>query len=56
MQVTKEIIEARRKELIEQLEKLSADRNATLGAIQDCNYWLATIDKPDVVQPTTEQD
>jgi hypothetical protein len=54
MQITREKLEARRKMLSEQFEKLSADRNATLGALQDCNYWIAQLDAPES-QPTEEQ-
>ena len=52
MFITKEMLEARRKELIAQFEKLSADRNATLGALQDCEYWLAQYGKPEPTEET----
>lgn len=43
MPVTKEAIEARSLQLQRQAEKLQNDLNATLGALQDCNYWMAQL-------------
>ena len=47
MVVTKEVVQERLEALKKQAEKLQADLNATVGAVQDCNYWLAQLEKPD---------
>lgn len=44
MAITKEQIQARSVQLQKQAEKLQNDLNATLGALQDCNYWLSQIE------------
>ena len=41
----KEKIQARLAELKQQLERVTADGNAIVGAIQDCEYWLAQIEQ-----------
>jgi hypothetical protein len=43
--MTKETIEKHIIELQKQLEQINANGNAVVGAIQDCNYWLAELDK-----------
>jgi len=43
--MTKENIEKRIIELQKQLEQINANGNAVIGAIQDCNYWLAELEK-----------
>lgn len=42
--ITKEQIQARAAQLQRQAERLQNDLNATLGALQDCNYWLEQLD------------
>ena len=43
--MTKEQIEARLAELNKELQQLTANANAINGAIQDCEFWLAQLDK-----------
>jgi hypothetical protein len=43
--MTREQIEARLAELRKELEQVYANVNAYLGAIQDCEYWLAQLDE-----------
>lgn len=38
--ITREQILKRASELQKQAERLQADLQATLGALQDCGYWL----------------
>lgn len=45
--MTKEQIEKRIAELQKQIEQVNANGNALMGAIQDCQYWLAQLDKPE---------
>lgn len=45
--MNREAIEQRMSELKSQLEQLRANGNALLGAIQECDYWLARL----VVEP-----
>ena len=45
MQITKEMLEARLTQLRAGLAKAQADVNATSGAIEDCEYWLAEISR-----------
>ena len=45
MELTKELLEQRRKQLAIQFEKLKSDQDAVSGAIQDINYWLTQLDK-----------
>lgn len=47
MTITKESILRRAKELQEQADKLRSDLSATLGALQDCGYWLSQLEKQD---------
>lgn len=44
----KELIEQRMFELQKSLEQLQANGNATLGAIEECRYWLAELQKEEV--------
>ena len=46
MEITKEAIHVRKQQLLEQMQQLDANRNATLGALQDCEYWLAQLSTP----------
>jgi len=41
----KEKLEARLVTLQKELEQIQANGNALLGAIQDCKYWLAELEK-----------
>jgi hypothetical protein len=43
MKITKDQIQTRIRALQQQAEKLQNNLNATLGAIQDCNFWLAQL-------------
>jgi len=45
MQVTLEQVQARKGQLIQRKEQLNADLNATIGAIQDCEYWQGVLEK-----------
>ena len=47
MQLTKEVLDARRKSLLEQFNKLSLERSAIIGAIQDTEFWIEQLEKPD---------
>jgi hypothetical protein len=42
--MNKELIEKRLLELQKQLEQIQANGNATVGAIQECKYWLSQMD------------
>jgi len=44
--MTKEKLEDRRTALQTEFERLRSHLEALNGAIQDCNYWLAELDKP----------
>jgi len=41
--MTKETIEKRKEELLQQIEQAKAQFNALTGAVQDCDYWLEQI-------------
>ena len=41
--MTKEKIEKRKAELLQQIEQVKNQYNALLGAVQDCDYWLKEI-------------
>ena len=45
--ISKEVIEARIADLIKREQALRADLNAVTGALQDCGYWMAQLEKPD---------
>jgi 3-phenylpropionate/cinnamic acid dioxygenase small subunit len=47
MAITREMLQARLADLRAGHAKAAADMNATAGAIQDCEYWLAEINKSD---------
>lgn len=47
MLITKEQIEARKAQLQASIERAQADLNAKAGALQDCNFWLAQLEKPE---------
>ena len=41
--MTREEIEKRKAELMAVLEEQKMNASATLGAIQDCDYWLSQL-------------
>ncbi len=41
--ITRQHIEKRAAELQKRAEQLQSDLNATLGALQDCGYWLEQL-------------
>ena len=41
--MTKEQIEARKAELMATRDQLIGQLNATEGALQDCDYWIAQL-------------
>jgi len=49
--ITREQVEERLQTLREQLDQLKANANAVIGAVQDCEHWLAVLEsespKPD---------
>jgi hypothetical protein len=47
MVISKEIINSRVAELIKKEQELRSELNAVVGAIQDCGYWMAILDKSD---------
>jgi len=42
--MTKEALEKRLAELRTALEQITANGNATMGAINECNYWLKQLE------------
>jgi hypothetical protein len=53
MQINKDIINIRLKDLVTQSENLRANLNAIAGAIQDCEYWLSELEKEEVTDGST---
>jgi hypothetical protein len=49
MGITKDAINSRVAELVKKEQELRSELNAVIGAIQDCGYWLAQLDKPDSI-------
>lgn len=45
--MTEELIKQRIADLNAQADQLRANLNAIGGAIQDCEYWLSMLKKPD---------
>lgn len=43
MMITREMIMERAQHLQKQAERLRSDLDATLGALQDCGYWLEQL-------------
>jgi hypothetical protein len=41
--ITRDAVLARAQKLQQQAERLRSDLDATLGALQDCGYWLEQI-------------
>ena len=52
--MNREAIEARRVALEAQRVELIAQVNATMGAIQDCEYWLAQLPPEEADQRVPE--
>ena len=50
MALTSKKIQDRLADLKKQLEKAVSNVNALAGAIQDCEFWLAEIEKTDDVK------
>ena len=44
--MNKEQLIARINQLSQEAEQIKGNLAATIGAIQDCQYWLAELDKP----------
>lgn len=42
--ITREIVMERVQSLQKQAERLRSDLDATLGALQDCGYWLKQLE------------
>ncbi len=51
MQITKESLEARIRELLSMKEQALANANACAGALQECQRLLAVLVEPDVQAP-----
>jgi hypothetical protein len=49
--ITKEAIEQRKAQLLKSVEGQKADLAATLGAVQDCDAWLAEINRAEESEP-----
>jgi hypothetical protein len=45
--ITREVIIDRVQSLQKQAERLRSDLDATLGALQDCGYWLEQLKQED---------
>jgi hypothetical protein len=45
--ITREVIMDRVQSLQKQAERLRSDLDATLGALQDCGYWLEQLKQPE---------
>ena len=43
--MTKEKLTARKEELLKTREQIIANFNIVAGLIQDCDYWLAELEK-----------
>lgn len=57
--ITKEHIERRAADLQKRAEKLQSELNATLGALQDCGYWLEQLrlsDEPSNAPPEVRHE
>jgi hypothetical protein len=52
MDITRDAITERLHVLQTSKEQLTANLNATEGAIQDCQYWLARLDAADTADET----
>jgi hypothetical protein len=42
--ITREVVMERVQNLQKQAERLRSDLDATLGALQDCGYWLKQLE------------
>tara|TARA_R110002012_G_scaffold195916_6_gene364168 strand:+ start:562 stop:786 length:225 start_codon:yes stop_codon:yes gene_type:complete len=42
-----EAITQRRAALVQEVSQMDAEYQATSGALQDCEWWLKTIEKPE---------
>lgn len=50
--ITREMIMERVQSLQKQAERLRSDLDATLGALQDCGYWLEQLKQQETVDGT----
>ena len=51
MEITREQLEERRAVLEAAAQKLLSDYNAVMGAVQECDHWIAAVTEPEA---TTE--
>lgn len=51
MEITIEQVRQRQEAIEQRKANLLADLNATIGALQDCEYWLGVLEK----QPTEQE-
>lgn len=54
--IDKEKLEVRIAELQKQLDQVTANGNAIVGAIQDCEYWLSQLEQENIVKPKEKKD
>jgi hypothetical protein len=47
MQITEQAVKERVAALQQKAEKLRSELSATIGALQDCGFWLATLAEPE---------
>ena len=52
MMITREVIMDRVQSLQKQAERLRSDLDATLGALQDCGYWLEQLKQQETADGT----
>lgn len=50
-----ETIIQRRTSLIQEVSQMDAEYQATAGALQDCEWWLKSIDKPKEIKKEPEK-
>lgn len=53
MQITREMLQQRAEKLGKHADALRADLSATIGAIQDCGFWLAQLDIQETESPAS---
>ena len=56
MEITREILVARRERLTKEQEQLILTWTALGGAIQDIDYWLEQLEKGEEVSPPAPQE
>lgn len=55
-ELRREVVEARLRELNAQRDQKIADANALTGAIQDCQFWLAEVEKAEALSSQPQKD